>query len=74
MNYPTLEEVETATRPEILRWYRFLRSPGLDAIDKPNFSEVIMKEARIMDRICARFKEVGGFTPELSKQIGWEER
>jgi hypothetical protein len=71
MNYPTLEQVEAADQYTICRWYRFLKSPGADAINKPNFREIMEHEAIINNRICTRLKELGGFTPEISKAIGW---
>lgn len=61
MEYPTLKEVESANRYTICGWYRFLPSPNSEAKEQVN----------IMDRICDRFKELGGFTPEISKQMGW---
>jgi DNA-binding ferritin-like protein len=44
-------------------------------LNKPHeeFQRQMDAEAKIMDRIEERFKEVGGFTTELSKMIGWEE-
>ena len=56
---PTIEEVEKADSEQICRWWRFLRSPETD------------EEVEIMNRIAERFDEVGGFTPERSKRIGW---
>jgi hypothetical protein len=70
MVYPTLEQVETADREQLGRWYRHLPSPGTHAL-RVNFEEVLTKEAKIMDRICERFKALGMFSPELSKKIGW---
>lgn len=57
---PTIEEVEKADREQLYRWWRFLSSPSTD------------DEAKVMNRIVERFDEVGGFTPEISKRIGWE--
>ena len=57
---PTIEEVEKADREQICRWWRFLGSPTTD------------EEVIVMNRIAERFREVGGFTPEISKQIGWD--
>ena len=74
MNYPTMEEVEKADRLTICRWFRFLPSPGTRAIGKPNFNEVLEEEVKIMNRIDGRLKEFGGFTPEISKALGWEAR
>ena len=74
MNYPTIIEVEEADQKQLCRWHRFLPSPGTRALDSTleNFEEICSREAKIMDRIEERFKEGGGFTPELSKEIGWE--
>jgi len=56
---PTIEEVEKADREQICRWWRFLPS-------------AMTEEGRkVQDRIAERFEEVGGFTPEISKRIGW---
>ena len=57
MKSPTMEEVNKATRFQICGWYRFLPSGQVST--------------EIMDRICERFKELGGFTPEISKRLGW---
>ena len=54
----TIEEVESANRAQLARWYRFLPS-GETAADK-----------RIMKRIGERFEKLGGMTAELSKKIG----
>lgn len=61
MNYPTVEEVEKADRYQICKWYRFLECP------MPGEPE----QQHIMNLIYKRFKELGGFTPEISKSIGW---
>lgn len=74
MNYPTIEQVNAADRYTICGWHRFLPSPGMSVIDNhpERFEEVLKKEAAIMDRIQERLKEFGGFTPEISKSLGWE--
>lgn len=59
MNYPTLDEINAAGRTQICRWYRFLKSAVNDS------------EEVLLNRICERFKELGGMTSEISKQIGW---
>jgi len=59
MMYPPLEEVEKASKYQLGCWYRFLPSPQNDA------------GVQVMNRIVERFNELGGWTPELSKQIGW---
>ncbi len=70
MNYPTMEQVKAADREQICRWYRFLPSPGMSALRTPAFDTVLNEEATVMNAIVARWKEFGGFTPEISKKIG----
>jgi hypothetical protein len=63
MKYPnSLEEVNAADHYQICKWYRFLPSPETPI----NF--------QVMDRIVERFNNFGGFTPEISKSIGWEDK
>lgn len=57
--YPTIDQVEIADRFLICKWYRHLPSPSC------NLQEMVM------NRICKRYKELGGFTPEISKKVGW---
>lgn len=57
MDYPTINEVLAADRITVARWYRFLRSPEGDI------------ERLMMDQIRERFREAGGMTPELSKEL-----
>lgn len=71
MNYPTLEEVKAADRIQLARWYRFLDSPGMKFVGTPKFEQKINEEVEIMNFICDRFKDLGGFTSEISKAIGW---
>ena len=71
MTYPTILEVETADRIQLCRWWRFLQSPGTEAIGRKNFQVVLDRQVEIMDRIAERMKDVGGFTPEISKKLGW---
>ena len=73
MQYPTLEQVEQADRRQLCIWSRFLPSPGMSAIGTDKFQEVLDAEAPINKRIGQRLQELGGFTPEISKEIGWEE-
>lgn len=58
--YPTIEQVNEADRYQICKWYRFLRSAENNA------------EITIINRIVERSKEFGGFTPEISKSLGWK--
>ena len=71
MTYPTAVQVEEADTTQLARWVRFLDSPGVAFIGTPEFNIKLDVEATIMDRIIVRFNELGGMTPELSKQIGW---
>jgi ssRNA-specific RNase YbeY (16S rRNA maturation enzyme) len=73
VNYPTIEEIEKADREQLCRWHRFLHSPGWDAIGQENFKEVMDREKVILDHIEIRLLRFGGFTPEISKKIGWRE-
>lgn len=57
--YPPLEYVEVADRYMICLWYRRLPSPENE------------EQELVMSRVTDRFVELGGFTPEISKSIGW---
>lgn len=61
MTYPTLEQVDDAEHIELARWHRFLKSPTDES------------QSIVLDRISLRFKDLGGWTPSLSKAIGWED-
>ena len=61
MKYPINEEIKTADREQICRWYRFLP----DATNQ--------NEADLIHKIVVKFELFGGFTPEISKKIGWDE-
>lgn len=69
--YPTMEAVEAADHLSLCRWQRFLPSPAQNRIGHDDFDEVLKREAKIMDRIVERVKELGGFTPAISKSLGW---
>ncbi len=71
MSYPSKEEVESADHFQICKWWRFLDSPGLRAIGTDDFDEVLKKEVEIMDLIKIKLEEYGGFTPAISKSLGW---
>ncbi len=58
-DFPTMAEVDKASRDELAKWYRFLPSGDTG------------EQQRVQDRIAERFKELGGMTPELSKKIGF---
>lgn len=74
MFYPTKAEVCAASREQLARWHRFLPSPGSNAFDAQlpgrSYDAVVEDEMNIMADICARFEELGGWSPELSKSIG----
>ncbi|AFU88069.1 hypothetical protein CcrColossus_gp199 [Caulobacter phage CcrColossus] len=74
MTYPELTAVETASHFQLAKWARHLPSPGMSAVarDEHDFEVALVREAAIMDRIMVRFREAGGWTPELSKAVGWD--
>lgn len=72
--YPSLEEVESASHEKICGWYRHLPSPGSkipDSLSNDEFREESDKQVEIMNLICRKYKDGGGFNPELSKRVGW---
>jgi hypothetical protein len=73
MEFPTLAEVETADHEQICRWYRFLPPAGANHAEKSpeEFEAAFNIESKIQTRVYERWIEGGGFTPELSKKIGW---
>ena len=71
LSYPTLEEVESANRLSLGRWFRFLPSPGMDWINDKDFKEKVKAESKIMERILERFDDLGYMDSTLSKEIGW---
>ena len=70
-SFPTMEDVEAADRIQLAKWYRFLPSPGMSAVGQDDFVEISENQRKIMSRIIERFQEMGGFTPEISKKVGW---
>lgn len=60
MKTPTLEEVENASHYDLCRWWRFLPS---EKYPKGEIGE------RLKERL---FTEYGGFTPQISKSLGWK--
>lgn len=74
--YPTIDQINAADRYQICSWWRFLPSPGSRVLARKKYTQeefdtALNAEAKIMDRLSERFKEVGGFTPEISKSLGW---
>lgn len=70
--YPSKTQVELASKEQLGRWLRSLPSPGWDASSRgrDNFKIVERENRTILNRVIERFQEMGGWTPELSKQIG----
>ena len=60
MEFPTLEQVEAATIYQLCKWSRFLPSGENE------------EQYKIQERIYERRKQLGGFTSEISKSIGWK--
>lgn len=60
MKYPTIEEVDNAARGQLAIWYRYLPIGRNE------------QELEIVKIITKRLNESGGWTPELSKRVGWE--
>jgi hypothetical protein len=56
-DFPTMEQVEKASKEELARWYRFL----LGTTDE---------QRKTLLRVKQRLHSLGGMTPELSKKIG----
>ena len=69
--YPTMDEVEMASRIQLCKWTRFLAGPGEGAIGTSSFNEVLLEQAKILDRIIERLEKMGGMSSEISKMIGW---
>lgn len=72
IEYPTAQQVEDADRRTLCYWWRFLPSPGENAIGNEEFAKIMAAEKVLIDRIAERLQLAGGFTPEISKSIGWE--
>jgi len=75
MKYPTLEEVKKADKVQLGKWLRFLPSAGTDLkYSDLNFEKEREQQSVVMQTIFDTFhKDMGGWEPWLSKQIGWEE-
>lgn len=78
MKYPTEDQVNIATKIQLGTWLRFLPSPGITLLhitDLQKFEEESEKQLDIINLIYYKFyTELGGWTPELSKTIGWEKK
>ena len=60
MTYPTKEEARKANRIQICRWYRYLPSAKN------------LEEQEVMNVICEKYKDMGGFNTAISKAVGWK--
>jgi hypothetical protein len=56
-DFPTVEQVEKASKEDLARWYRFLLG-------------TTNEQRKILRRIEQRLDQLGGMTRELSKKIG----
>jgi len=56
-DFPTLEQVEKASKQDLARWYRFLLG-------------TTGEQRKILRRVAQRLDQLGGMTSELSKKIG----
>ncbi len=58
--FPTMAHAEKADRVQLARWWRFLRTAETE------------EEQAIQEVYQKRFEDMGLFTPEISKLIGWD--
>lgn len=69
MTYPkTIEEIRNADKITVCRWHRFATTDGMLSICNDDLDKAIAMNNELYNRV----HELGGFTPEISKQIGWE--
>lgn len=57
MNYPTLKQVETASKDELEKWFHLLPAPGVKLDVSSNFIAQMTKQMEILDNISVRLKE-----------------
>lgn len=76
MKYPTLKEVEAADHKQLATWHRFLPSPGANVAEEDRgtakYDRIQEHEIRVLAYLSARLQDLGGWSPELSKEIGFE--
>ncbi len=60
MKYPTLEQVETATKDELEKWFHLLPAPGSKLDVNFDFILQMNKQMEILDNISVRLKELRG--------------
>lgn len=71
MKYPTVDEINVASREQLGRWIRFLPSPGMSAFGTDQVTEVASLESELLASMIERFNSLGGWNAALSKSIGW---
>jgi hypothetical protein len=59
MEFPTMEQVDSADHEQLARWYRMLRGGQTES------------ERLILHEIFTLFTQKGGWTEELSRKIGY---
>lgn len=57
------QDIDSLSRLDMARLHRFA----------PSGHKYFIRGAGAADYFKVRFKELGGFTPEISKQLGWGE-
>jgi hypothetical protein len=74
LKYPSLEEVAKAGLEQLVRWNRFLPSPGAELLKAVNLDSIkeVDRQRKVLESILRRISELGGITPEVSKKVGWE--
>ncbi len=85
MEYPTMEQAIAANHEQVCVWHRYLPSPGINTIDKYrnipwtqeqqyDIREATDREEAVNNYLFQKWKDGGGFNPELSKKIGFDSR
>ncbi len=74
ISYPTLEDVRTANRKQIYRWFLLLKIPGFSKWDKKTGTwiqdpTVPLNAQEILDLIYKRWQEFGGRDFKISAEI-----
>ena len=64
MAFPTAKEVETASREQLGHWVRNL-------VPTATGEREVAEQRKILARIEHCFDSLGGWTPELSRKVGY---
>ncbi len=59
--YPSMSEIDTASRTRLAFWMRYLDSPGASSLVN------VAAESAAIEWIALRFKLAGGWSPRVSK-------